>query len=180
MTGTANRIQVPALVTAISKVRGMSLEQKETLLDEIYKAQPNMLGSVVVQNRMGVSFEKMEFLLEILMVCFQAMKESQLRWPLITIGDQDRQMTLYVASIKFGEDLSESLHGRLMKQYIDNHPEQYLLAFVQSETAAWMRRVVSEESDKHVMLAAATLVNCIAFVPMPTSGKVSGKQNKPR
>ena len=62
----------------------MSMRQKEQVADELFREQPNMLGSFLVQKQMGVSFEKMEFLLDILLICFQAMKESGLDWPLIT------------------------------------------------------------------------------------------------
>ncbi len=41
-----------------------------------------------------------------------------------------------------------------------------LLACVQVETANWLNRIVPEETDKYVMMAAANFVNCIAFVPM--------------
>lgn len=115
---------------------------------------------------MGVSFEKMEFLLEILLICFQAMNESGLTWPLITEDEQDKQLGRYVAAVKFGQDLNQPLQARAMKQYINKHPEQHLLAFVTSETTAWLSRIVPEQTDKYVMLAAANFVNCIAFVPM--------------
>ncbi|MGV8898706.1 MAG: hypothetical protein ACOH2B_05590 [Burkholderiaceae bacterium] len=54
-----------------------------------------------------------------------------------------------------------------MKQYLASHPEQYLLAFVTAETRDWLGRILPEETDRHVMLAAANFVNCIAFVSMP-------------
>lgn len=141
--------------------------QKEQLVDELYKEQPNMLGSFLVQKQMGVSFEKMEFLLEIMLICFQAMKESGLTWPLITEDEQDKQLARYVATVKFGEDLSSPLQNLAMKQYIESHPEQYLLAFVTVETKDWLSRILPEKTDNFVMLAAANFVNCIAFVPMP-------------
>ena len=145
----------------------MSMGQKEQVLDELFREQPNMLGSFLVQKQMGVSFEKMDFLLEILLICFQAMKESGLAWPLITEDEQDKQLARYVATVKFGEDLGSSLQERAMKQYIESHPEQYLLAFVTVELSDWLARIIPEQTDKYVMLAAANLVNCIAFVPMP-------------
>ena len=145
----------------------MSMAQKEQVVDEIFREQPNMLGSFLVQKQMGVSFEKMEFLLEIMLICFQAMKESGLDWPLITEDEQDKQLARYVATVKFGEDLSSSLQDIAMKQYLENHPEQYLLAFVTVEIADWLRRITPEQTDKYVMLTAANFVNCIAFVPMP-------------
>jgi hypothetical protein len=36
---------------------------KEQLVDELFQKQPSMLASFLVQKQMGVSFEKMEFLL---------------------------------------------------------------------------------------------------------------------
>ena len=162
-----SRISHQALSLAIQKVRAMSMGQKEQILDELFREQPSMLGSFLVQKQMGVSFEKMEFLLDILLICFQAMKESGLTWPLITEDDQDKQLARYVATVKFGEDLSASLQDLAMRQYIESHPEQYLLAFVTVETKDWLSRILPEETDKFVILAAANLVNCIAFVPMP-------------
>ena len=52
---------MPTLVSAIKKVRAMDIGQKEQLADELFRQQPNMFGSVLVQQQMGVSLEKMEF-----------------------------------------------------------------------------------------------------------------------
>jgi len=101
-----------------------------------------------------------------LLICFQAMKESGLSWPLITEDEQDKQLARYVATVKFGEDLSSSLQELAMKQYIENDPGPYLLAFVAVEIKAWLSRIHPEKTDNYIMLAAATFVNCIAFVPM--------------
>src|ERR1035437_6412005 len=112
-----SRISPQALAGAIQKIRAMSISQKEMVADELFRDQPNMLGSVLVQKQMGVSFEKIEFLLEILLICFQAMKESGLTWPLITEDEQEKQLTRYVATVKFGDDLSAPLQEHAMKQY---------------------------------------------------------------
>ena len=172
-----SRISRNAMVQAISKVRAMDANQKEQLADEVFRVQSHLLGSFLVQTRLGVSLEKMEFLLDILLVSFQAMKESGLPWPLITEDELDRQSRRFVAITKFGDDLSESLRNRSMLQYIEDHPEKELLAYVQMETMKWLKRIVAEESDKYVMLAAWSIVNCIAFVsmdaPIVTSGTAS-------
>jgi hypothetical protein len=76
-------------------------------------------------------------------------------------------MVLFAAIATFGDDLSEKLRNQSMQQYIDNHPEKELLAYVQVETANWLKRIIPEDSDKYVMLASWNIVNCIAFVPMP-------------
>lgn len=161
------RISRSALVQAITVVRAMDMTQKERLADELFRTQPHLFGTFLVQTRLGVSLEKMEFLLDVLFVCFQAMKESGLAWPLITEDELDRQSTRFVAIAKFSADLIESLRNQSMTQYIEDHPEKELLSYVQVETMKWLARIVPEESDKYVMLAAWNIVNCIAFVPIP-------------
>lgn len=53
-----------------------------------------------------------------------------------------------------------------MRQYVDAHPEQILLAYVQMETPNWLTRIVPVETDKYAMLAVANFVSCIAHAPM--------------
>lgn len=166
-----SRISRHALVNAVVTVRAMDLTQKERLADELFRAQPRVFASFMVQQKLGVSLAKMDFLLDILLICFQAMKDSRLIWPIITEDHQDRQMGRFVAIVHFGDDLPESLRDRALQQYIETHPEKDLLAFVHVETAAWLQRIVPEESDKFVVMAALNLVNCIAFVPLPAQTK---------
>jgi hypothetical protein len=161
-----SRISQNAMVSAVSKVRAMDAKQKELLADEVFRAQPHLFGSFLVQTQLGVSLAKMDFLLDILLVSFQAMKESGLPWPLITEDELDSQSQRLVAIVKFGDDLSESLRNQSMLQYVESHPEKELLAYVQMETMDWLTRIAPEKSDKYVMLAAWNIVNCIAFVPM--------------
>ena len=70
-----SRISVDHLAAAIRKVRSMSLEEKEALAEEIHRRQPHMLASCLVQSRLGVAPAAVEFLLHILLVCYQSMKE---------------------------------------------------------------------------------------------------------
>jgi hypothetical protein len=161
------RISLPALGSAIQKVRAMNMQDKERLADELFLKQPNMLGSVLALSQMGVSFEKVGFALDILFTCFQAMKESGLNWPIITEEDQDKQLGRYVAIVKFSEDLGASFEQISMKQYIASHPEQLLLAFVTGELKDWLEHSTFEKNDGYVMLNVTNLVNCIAFVTMP-------------
>ncbi len=161
-----SRISHTALARAIVTVRAMDIKHKDRLADELLRAQPNLFGSFLVQKQLGVSVEKMDFLVDLLFTCFQAMKESGLTWPVISEDELDRQMRRFTASVKFAGDLDKSLRDQSMQQYIEDHPEKELLAYVQAETAIWMNRIVPEETDKYVMMAAANFVNCIAFVPI--------------
>ena len=53
------------------------------------------------------------------------------------------------------------------KPFIDGHREKPLLAFVTQQSVDWLARIEPEETDKYVMMAAANLVECIAYVELP-------------
>ena len=114
-----------------------------------------------------------EVLLNILLVCYQAMKESGLQWPVITDDEQERQMQRWIGAVQFSEHESGSAADAARAQYASQHPEQPLLAFVLSETNEWLRefsqRNGDADSDKFVMMASINLVNCIAAAPVPST-----------
>src|SRR5271168_3104509 len=149
-----SRISVDHLAAAIRKVRCMSLKDKEALAEEIHRRQPHMLASCLVQSRLGVEPAAVEFLLNILLVCYQSMKESGLQWPLITEAEQERQMQRWIGAVQFSEHAVGSVAYAARKQYATQHPEQPLLAFVLSEMGQWLgaisERNAEAESDKFV------------------------------
>jgi hypothetical protein len=146
----------------------MSLKEKEALTDEIHRRQPYMLASCLVQSRLGAELAAVEFLLHILLVCYQSMKESGLQWPVITEDEQERQMQRWVGAVQFSEHTSDTVADEAQAQYASQHSEQPLLAFVVSETNQWLHelseRNAQAKSDKFVMMASMNLVNCIAGV----------------
>ena len=56
----------------------MSIREKGALAEEIHRRQPHMLASCLVQSKLGVEPTAVEFLLNILLVCYQSMQESGL------------------------------------------------------------------------------------------------------
>ncbi|MET3124748.1 hypothetical protein AAKU67_004365 [Oxalobacteraceae bacterium GrIS 2.11] len=167
-----SRIATPVLARSIQQVRAMTLAQKELLLDDMFRSQPTLLSACIVQHRMGIPLKKMEFLLELILICFQSMKESGLTWPLIDENQWERQLALLVANVKFTEGLNDELHKQSLQQYIDGHPEKMLFAFVMGELQPWLNQCgLTDENERYVMLSAITAVNCIANVPMPTVKK---------
>ena len=80
-------------------------------------------------------------------------------------------MRRLVATLHFGDDLPESLRDPALAQYLDTHPEKDLLAFVHLEVGHWLQRVVPEEYDKFVVIAALNIANCIASMPLPDQAK---------
>jgi hypothetical protein len=173
-----SRISRNALATAVRKVQAMDFAQQERLVDELFHAQPHVLASFLVQQKLGVSAQKMDFLIRIMLICFQAMKESGLTWPRITEDEQERQMNRLSGSIAFGGDLPADLRDQALRQYLTGHPEKDLLAFVNYETADWLQRVEPEESDKFVLMAALNFVDCIAYVPLPLPAQPAASRSK--
>jgi hypothetical protein len=168
-----SRITVDNLAAAIRKVRGMSVKEKEALADEIHLHQPHLLASCLVQSRLGVEQAAVEFLLNILRVCYQSMKESGLRWCVITEDEQERQMQRWIGAVQFSEHAAGSVAYAAREHYATQHPEQPLLAFVLSEMGQWLGAIsvrnAEAESDKFVMMASMNLVNCIAGAPVLSS-----------
>jgi hypothetical protein len=168
-----SRISVDHLAAAIRKIRAMSLEEKEALAEEIHRHQPHMLASCLVQSRLGVEPAAVEFLLNILLVCYQSMKESGLQWPVITEDEQERQMQRWIGAVQFSEHAMGSAADEAREQYASQHPEQPLLAFVVNETSQWLREIserqAEAQSDKFVMMASMNLVNCIAGAPVSST-----------
>jgi hypothetical protein len=167
-----SRITIDNVAAAIRKVRAMNVNEKEALADEIHRCQPHMLASCLVQPRLGVEPAAVEFLLNILLVCYQSMKESGLQWSVITEDEQERQMQRWIGAVQFSEHAAGSAADAARAQYASQHPEQPPLAFVLSETNQWLREISKRNaqagSDKFVMIASMNLVNCIAGVPVNT------------
>ena len=157
------QITIAHVGRAVETLGSMDFAQKEQLADEIVREQPALFSSFLAQRQFAISFEKMEFLLNILFACFLAMKETQLHWPKIMDDDVDACMARYVESVKFGMNIDPAQRQKLVQQFVDGHPEPVLLAYVQVETANWLKRVSVEESDRFVMLAAVNMVNCIGY-----------------
>lgn len=159
-----SRISRDALVRAIACVVAMNTPQQEDLADEIFKAQPNMFGSILTLRKLGVPADRMEFPVKMLLVCFQAMKESGIVWPKISEQDLSRQLKRWLSSVQMGDKLNPKLRMYSTQVYIDAHPEKDLMAYVTTNLAQWLKNLPEQESDRYVMMAVQNLVNCIAFV----------------
>ena len=152
-----SRLSTESVEKSVDAVQAMDRAQKERLADEIFRMQPNMLGSILVLPRLGVPMEKVEFAVGVLLVCFQAMKESGLAWPVITEDEQSASSRVSWRRRALGEDIAPSLRSRALRRYIAAHPKS-LAAYVASDTSKWLGEVAADESDKYAMLAVWNLV----------------------
>lgn len=162
-----SRISRDALFRAIVAVQKMDDAQKIQLADEIFVSQPNMLGAFLVLSRLGVPAKKTGLAFDTILLCFQAMKESGLTWPVITENDLERQSARTTAILKFYDSFSDdNLRKDSAQQSIDDHTEKELYAWVITMCKDWLQSISPEETDKYVVHVAINLVNCVAFVPM--------------
>lgn len=78
------KISIENVVSAVRKVQAMSPSEQLALADEIFQRQPNLLASCLVQHSLGVVNGGLEHTTDMLLVCFQSMKESGFEWPVIS------------------------------------------------------------------------------------------------
>jgi hypothetical protein len=157
------------MVQAAIDVNGMSQAQKVHLADEIFAQQPNLLASILALPRMGVSVPQLEVPLHILLVTFQAMKRSGQTWSMVTEAVQETCMQRLTARARFNEGLPGDLVDKIVRQFCDEHPERYLLAFVYGYLGDHDLMQVRTDAEKYLMLAALNLVECLADVGATTS-----------
>ena len=152
------------LVRAIRDINAMNPAQKIELADEIFLQQPNLLASILVLPKMGVTTLQLEVPLHILLVTFQAMKHSGHTWPIVQDDVQDRCMQRLTARVRFNEGLPAQIADRLVKQFCDEHSERNLLAFVFGYLGEHDLLRVRTDAEKYLLLATINLVECLTFV----------------
>ena len=152
------------LVRAIRDINAMNPAQKIELADEIFLQQPNLLASILVLTKMGVTTLQLEVPLHILLVTFQAMKQSGHTWPIVQDDVQDRCMQRLTARVRFNEGLPAQIADRLVKQFCDEHSERNLLAFVFGYLGEHDLLRVRTDAEKYLLLATINLVECLTFV----------------
>lgn len=166
------RISSKNIVAAQNTLAAMSLKTKEKLVDEIFLMQPSFLGTVLVQPRMGVSIEKVDFLLRLLLQTYLAMRESGGEWPTITEDELAHNVTRISKVIDFQSRLKGEQQSQGIRQYGESHPEPFLFSCIIKELNDWEKTVTAHESDRYVILAAITLCESIARAGKGTSSQL--------
>jgi len=156
------RILPVHLAQAIRALGAMDLARREHLADELFARQPNLLASVLVLHRMGADSRDIETALHALLVSWLAMKASGASWPVVTEAMQRSCLQHLTARTRFCEGLRDEQYGQVAQQYIDDHPEPHLLAFVNAHLQENGLRSRRSDSHGQVVLVALNLVECIA------------------
>lgn len=156
------KITRKSLIAALQKIQGMDLKEKEAICDEIHHEQPNLLDSVLVLTRMGVSLAYVDIVLEILMVIHLAIKESGKKLKTITIKEQRRELKRIMDYMNLSAGKKPEVFAKLMERYIGYRKEPFLLAYVVVQLKEKGVPYDTREESKHVILTAVHLVGCIA------------------
>ncbi len=156
-------ISQQVLVEAVRCVERMPFKERERLADEIYLRQPHLLASVLVLHQFGIALAQMEVVINLLMVCHEAMKRSGKTWPQITEDDQDLCMARLLARMQFSAGLTEQQQAQATADAVADHPEQQLLAYAYGtlKEQGWLR--IESEAHKMLVLCALNLVECVAY-----------------
>jgi hypothetical protein len=150
------------LTSAINKAQNMSLTDKELACDDIFREQPNLLASVLVQQQMGNTLEEVDMLLNILIVLHLAVKEAGVRIEEISELQQEDQLAKLTISVAFSEGMDSHLVNSSIKQYISNHKEPIMLSYVTNtmKEAGFFENM--RECTKYLVLAGVNLANCVS------------------
>ena len=157
-----SKVSEKTLGSAVRKTYDMGLAEKESVLDNVYQEQPNLLASVLVLQKFGVSLEKMDVLLNILITLHLAFKESGCFVPKITEHHLERQLILFTSVVKFSEGTGEENIRNSIGQYISSHRENVLFAYVVKELEKANMFNISNDGEKNAVLSGINLVNCLA------------------
>ncbi len=150
------------LIRAIKKERKMDIKSRECVCNEIFIEQPNLLTSVLVQQKLGNSIEDVEVLLNILIVLHLAVKESGKRIVKISEEELEHQFKILSALIRFTEGMKSKLVESSIDLYIEGHGEKILLAYVFAAMKDARFFENTNESSKCLIMAGINSVNCIA------------------
>lgn len=151
------KVRPELISTAILLVQRMSMADKERLAQEIFRVQPNLMAMVVVQTRFGANEEEMEGLTNILLTCFTAAKLSAL--PLHQVTDSEQAECLARVNT-YLQSLEGSSADAEASDYITQHREPAMLAFVMKEIDLHGFKQASDATYGKLVLTAMGLVEC--------------------
>jgi hypothetical protein len=155
-------ISKSALSDAITAVGKMDNRQRELLADDIHSHQPQLLASVLAQQKFGATLEQIEVLLNVLLVSYCAMENSGHHLPLVSEEMQERCFARFAGRMRFLEGLTNGQKATAISDAVTDHSEKWLLAFVFDELQTHELLVIDTDAKKFLVLCAMGMVECFA------------------
>ena len=156
------RIQPIHLAAAQRRVEPLSVEKAVAFSDAIYAKQPNLLASVLVLTRYGVTHQELDVALKILFILYEAIGETGFDIRTISEDDQDRCLRRVTGRAGFLDGLDAQLSARAVADQIRDHPEPLLLAVALGLLKESDLVSARTEAEKYLLLAVLNLVDLIA------------------
>jgi hypothetical protein len=156
------RIQPDHIVAAQRRIEPLSLEQGEALADAIFASQPNLLASILVLSRFGVSNQDLDVALRILFICHEAVRATGFVLPEIGEADLELCLARVAGRGKFIEGLSKDSAVQAVADHVHEHAEPHLLAVVYDLLHKHDLTSVRTEAEQYLVLAVLNLVESIS------------------
>lgn len=115
---------------AVMKVTNYSFEEKTGRFDDIYAAQPALLGAAVQLPSLGVDLRLAEHALHVLLVLFECFSECVPMLPKIAPEAVQKAFDDIASMLRFYDGESEVEARRLQEVWVRSHREQAIVAFV--------------------------------------------------
>ena len=158
-----SKIQPKHLAHAIKIVDRMTIAEKTNIIDAIYVSQPTLLASIAALSKVGTGPKKLEVLVNILLIIFEAMRATGIVWAVIDEDTQERCLRRVVARIKFTEGMSETTRLDAIREAAEQMAEPHLFGVVILRLIEHRVFKVQTDADQYFVLGALNLVEFLSF-----------------
>jgi hypothetical protein len=150
------------IATAFQQVEPLTPMKAEKFADTIFAQQPNLLSSLLVLPRLGVTYEQLDVALKILFLCFEAVHATGFVIRTITEDDQERCLARLVGKMQFMEGLDQFSAAAAVSGQVLVHSEPNLFALAYGALKENQLVAVRTEAEKHLLLAVFNLVETLS------------------
>ena len=161
MSSSNRPLSLQDIGTIVASVTRMSLSQKEQVFDEMFHAQPNVLGTALVATRAARSAEIQDTVLEIAMIVFRSLQADLQSHETISEAVIDEYAKRNAQMWRFLEGEAGEEFTRSTRLTIEGYPEPGLLAYVVNRLAEL--RV----DEPQVVLAIKTMLDVCVDAKWP-------------
>jgi hypothetical protein len=142
----------------------MSADRKLKLVDEIFESQPNLLASVLALGVRKPVDERIDLVLQILLLCFESVRAAGIQLPTVSEEVQEVCLSRLVAQIRATEGLSPKRRSQIIERQLADHDEPFLLSLVLMELRENRLTGADSDEEKFLVLSALNLAASIARV----------------
>ena len=139
----------------------MDFEGKKCLADEFCETQPDLFSEILALKQMEISRERVEFVLNIVLICFLAVRKSGKFLPQIRQDEINRETARFLEIVGIENWFNQLSIDKALNQTLRSSPEKVLSGFTYTELILFYYNVLREKNDKYLIMVTTALVNCI-------------------